>query len=244
MNRKLLAGAFAGAAAVSLVVVGATYSEPVSSAQVPHNAVGAGVLQLDLHSDGADARLTFRGLMPGDTNRQRFWIAANDVSSTVAGALAVRFDRVIDTPAPCGVSRGKALGEIASGIGGCTVSGDQVSGTPRQGNVSRLLAVRIGYVSSAGDAESCTADAGERSLLADNRPGNLRRVGRHLYLLEDGTAPLVLFPGHGACLAVTAAWPPGTTRAGSADPDRPVDDAAQGDTLQVQVHFQLTQVAS
>ena len=182
--------------------------------------------------------------MPGDTHRQRFWLAANDVDSTVAGTLTVRFDELVDTPAPCSVSRGKALGEIASGIAGCRVSGEHITGTPRQGNLSRLLAVRIGYAPTAGDAESCAAADDERSLLADAQPGNLRSVGRHPYLLKDGAGPLVLAPGEGACLAVTAVWPPGVTPEAQADPQHPTDNAAQGDGLRVKVHFQLTQVTS
>ena len=197
MNRRLVAGVVAGAAAVALGVIGATgatYSEPVAAAHVPGNTTGAGVLQLGLHSRGADARLAVHGLMPGETHRQRIWLAANDLESTVAGTLTVRFDELVDTPAPCSVSRGKALGEIASGIAGCSVDGEHIAGTPRQGNLSRLLAVRIGYAPTAGDAESCAAADDERSLLVDEQPGNLRRVGRHPYLLKDGAGPLVLAP--------------------------------------------------
>ena len=248
MNRRLVAGVLAGAAAVALGVLGATgvdtYSNPVAEAGVPGNAVGAGMLQLDLHGGGADAQLDFRRLTPGAADRRLFWVAANDANSSVVGTLAIRFGEVVDTPAPCAVSRGKALGEIQSGIGGCTVSGEHISGTPQQGNLSRLVAVRIDYKPAAGDAASCAAGDGERSLLADDSVGNLRGVGGRAYILKDGTTPLVLAPGQGACLSVTAVWPPGANPADGADPEHPTDNAAQGDALRMRVRFELSQVTS
>ena len=241
MNRGLVAGVLAGLSAIALAGIGATYSDPVGTSPVRHNAVGAGVLQLDLTGGSADARLTFAGLMPGGSDRQLVWVATNDVSSTLGGTIAVRFTDLVDVAAPCAVSRGKALGEIASGIGGCTVAGEQVSGTPQQGNLSRVLAVGIDYAPTADDAAGCAAGGG-RPLLAFDGPGDLRTLGGDDYQLTDGSAPLVLQPGQGVCLAVTARWPAAGTPAEQADPEHPTDDAAQGDALRVGVRFELTQV--
>lgn len=244
MNRRLVVGILAGLAAIALAFVGGTYSNPVGSAQVPENAVGAGVLQLDLHGGGAHAQLDFRTLMPGATDRKLFWLAGNDPVSTMGGTLTLRFDHLADVAAPCSVSRDKALGEIASGIGGCTVSGERISGTPAQGNLSRLLALRVGYDTGAADAASCANDTGYQPLFPDQGPGNLRLDAGHDYVLTDGSTPLVVSPGHGVCLAVSAVWPPDENPVDQADPEHPVDNAAQGDALGVQVHFTLNQVTS
>jgi hypothetical protein len=245
MNRRLAAGILAGAAAVALGVLGAvraTYSEPVGSAQVPDNAVGVAVLQLDLDG-GADAELDLTGLMPGQTHGQRFWLAASDPLSSVGGTLTIRFSDLVDTPAACSFSRGKALAEIESGIAGCTVSGEHVTGTPAQGNLSRLIAVQVGYGGTARNAADCGSGDGERSLLADDGPGDLRRLSQDAYQLVDGGAPMVLSPGEGVCVAVTAAWPPDVNQ-GHADPEHPTDNAAQGDSLKLRARFQLTQVTT
>jgi hypothetical protein len=242
MNRGLVAGVLAGLSAIALAGIGATYSDPVGSSPVRDNTVGAGVLQLDLTGGSADARLEFAGLMPGGSDRHLVWVATNDASSTIVGTIAVRFTDLVDVAAPCAVSRGKALGEIASGIAGCTVSGEQVSGTPQQGNLSRVLAVGIDYAAASGGAAGCGPGDGGWSLLADNGPGDLRTLGREDYQLTDGTSPLVLLPGQGVCLSVTARWPATGVPVERADPEHPTDDAAQGDALRVGVRFELTQV--
>lgn len=244
MNRRIVSGVLAGLAAVTLAVGGATYSAPVVSSDVAPNIVGVGVLHLDLSGGSAHAGLAFDNLMPGEASRRLFWLASNDALSVTPATLAVTFHDLVDVAAPCDVSTGKALGEQESGVGGCTIAGAQVTGTPRQGNLSRLLAVDVEYGDSSAGSPGCALVADGVSLLEDVSPGNLRSsaLRDRTLLLHNGSDPLVLAPGRGLCLAVTAHWLPGVSSTAEASPQHPTDNAAQGDSFTVDVRFDLAQV--
>ncbi|MGH3509308.1 MAG: hypothetical protein ACRDPI_03660, partial [Nocardioidaceae bacterium] len=53
------------------------------------------------------------------------------------------------------------------------------------------------------------------------------------------TGPLVLAPGQGVCIGIDSYW--GDNSAHTQNPTLPVDDAAQGDSLKFDVHFDLIQ---
>jgi hypothetical protein len=247
VNRKLLSAALAVLAAAGLVALGAlgpTGADPIASTDVPANHVGVGALQLDLSGGSASTALSFDGLFPGGQSRQLFWVARNDDASSMPGTLSISFDHLIDTPAPCDISIDKARAEVASGVTGCTIAGDHVSGTPSQGNLSRKVALDVRYV-PATDAGGCTSGGGP-SLLSSAAPGNLRAALEQSTPLRtpDDDAPLLLAPGQGLCIEAIASWPETPATEQAPDPQHPSDNAAQDDSFRVRARFVLSQVGS
>jgi hypothetical protein len=240
MDRRLIRGGLAVLAAAGLAGTGATLGAPQQAVRVPGNSVGLGVLQLDLADpSGARAALSFSALDPGDTATRLIWVSS-DAASTMSGRLELRWSGLVDTPAPCSTGTDKAAGEIASGVAGCTITADRATGTPAQGNLSRVVAVDVRRDDTATTAADCGAgglatDAGAGSpLVAASGAGNLPALEA-----AGPTGVDTVTPGHGVCLAVDVAWP--GTRPDAADPDHPVDNAAMGDRMQVSLDFSLQQ---
>lgn len=252
MDRRLVSGSVAAVGAVLLAAGGSTLASFDDAAGVPHNSAGAGVLVLDLHSaDSGNAAVRFAGLMPGQHATQRIWIARSDPASTVPSTMSLTITHLVDSPAPCDLSVGKAEGELASHIEGCRVRANAVSGRPAIGVASRLVQFDGSYVPDAGDSASCnSAAAGARSLFTSIGPGDLYTAahanhgrGTTVPIVDSSADRVLLAPGHGVCVSLDAYFPPGTTDAAHASPRHPVDNAAQGDSLSVQLRFTLTQVA-
>jgi hypothetical protein len=252
VNRKLVLGVLSGLAAIALAVGGTTYSAFSDFGQVDGNIVGAGFLKLDVAvNGGADAGLDFGVVMPGSTTSQLIWVASVDGGSVPAAELYLRFNNLADHAAPCATSGGKATGEVESGIGGCTVNGETVSGTPVQGNLSRVLSLRVGYypaIHHAADCAAVPAHEPSTAIMAE-APGNLYTnatandgAGIRYRLNEpNSAAALTIGPGAGVCVGIDAGWPPDLARAQHPSPQGPNDNAAQDDSLSVDVRFDLVQ---
>jgi hypothetical protein len=255
VNHKLVLGVLSGLAAVTLAVGGTTHSAFSDFGQVDGNVVGAGFLKLDLAvNGGADAGLAFGLVMPGTTTSQLIW-AASDAGGSVPNAqLYLTFHDLADHAGPCDTSLGKAAGETDSGISGCTVAGRTATGTPAQGNLSRVLTVRVGYYPGVHNAAGCVAvSASEpRTAILPEAPGNLHAsatanhgAGVRYRLSEPGGgAPLTVRPGAGVCIGIDATWP-GNDRTRAEHPSRssPNDNAAQGDSLTVDLRLDLVQAS-
>lgn len=246
VDRRLITGGLALAAAVALGLAGSTFAAFNDFTDVPGNVIGAGVLVLDLGMEGsASAALSLDNLTPGTTRSGSVWIATNDVSSTLGGTLSVTVHNLVDVAAPCNAGGDKADGEIESGIGGCTLVGDTATGTPEQGNLSRVIAFDVAYQPAATDPASCNGATATRSAMAYSGRGNLHAAATanggsgSTVQLTDGSAPLLVGPGQAVCVVVTTSWPQATARP---DAEHPSDNAAQGDSLTVDVRFDLTQV--
>jgi hypothetical protein len=245
MNRRVLSGAIAALAAIVLAAGSTTLGAFDDESDIPANTAGAGVLQLDLDGGTAHATLSFTDIEPSNTVTRRLWVVGNDPASAAAGTVAMVVGSPVDVPGPCATSRGKALGDIASGIGGCVVTATSVRGTPDFGVASRLLAFDVSVTPAAGPATCVSATPG-RSVLPHSGPGNLAHRGRKtaaITLRDKHAAPIVLAPGRGVCVIVQASWPPDVTDTAQATPQHPVDNAAQGDSTSIDVRFTLTQVA-
>jgi hypothetical protein len=240
MNRRLTRGVAAGVAALAVSASASALSTGTGAADVSSNIVRGGVLRLGLGAgEPARATLGFDRLAPGQVRTVRVWLATNEPISTVPAVLALTVDAVRDVPAPCAISLGKAQAEIDSGIDGCTIAAGIAAGTPRQGNLSRVLAFDIRYAPSIDGR--CSSDPGV-PLVDATDVGNLRAmVGRTTMLTRpDRSTPLRLAPGHAVCVSVTVRWPRVGAVVGS--PEHPLDNAVQGDSLTVGVRFDLTQV--
>ncbi len=237
MNRRIVKGVLAAAVALVLATAGrVTDSSPIAAADVGPNLVTGGVLQLRLDRGAESVPVSFTGLMPGGESRRLVWVAREDAGSTMPGTLAVSFASLDDVPGPCATSLDKARAEIDAGIGGCTITATGASGTPERGNLSRALAVDVAYAGGARDG--CRATGPETSLLAPGvRPGDLRDAVRtaRSFPVRDAGGPVVLTPGDGACLAVSASWPAGKAAGGVPD------NAVHGDSLRVLLRVELTQ---
>ena len=249
MNRKLVLGVLSGLAAIALALGGTTYSAFSDFGQVDGNVVGAGFLQLNLGAGGsADASLRFGQVMPGSTTGQAIWADSADGNGVPDANLFLTLRNLVDHAGPCDTSRGKATGEIASGIGGCTVVGDVVTGTPAQGNLSRVLSFEVAYFPGVDNAAACRdgQNSQPRKVILARSPGNLHESAsagtRYELKQDDGTTPLVLAPGAGVCIGIEAAWPGDDNPPGRPNPGYPSDNAAQGDSLSVDVRFDLVQV--
>jgi hypothetical protein len=245
MNRRVVSGTISALAAIVVAAGSRTLGAFDDETDIPANRVAAGVLQLDLHGGVGETALTFAGLEPGDTAVRRFWIVSNDAASSVSGTPAMTVAPPVDVPGDCAVSRGKALGDLESGIGGCVLTAAGATGTPDRGVASRLLAFTVS-VAEVSDAAACAGIAPGDSILPSAGPGNLADLGRKnatLPLRDPRGFPSVLAPGHGLCVIVRASWPPDATDAAHATPEHPVDNAAQGDSVSIDVRFTLTQVA-
>jgi predicted ribosomally synthesized peptide with SipW-like signal peptide len=241
VDRRIVTGAIAALAAVALGVGGTTSAAFNDYADVPGNEASAGTLLLELDQTGSDtAALRFGDLMPGSHTSRAIWLARNSKESSVAGTVSIGFSHLVDTPAPCDTSRDKARAELAAGVPGCTVTATTASGMPERGNLSRLLTFAVAARPADG-RDACTAngDAVLARLPAAGQ-GNLPALASAagtVAIVDGAGHPLVLLPGHGACLVVSADWP--------VDPHAAVpDNAAQGDSLTVTVRVQLTQVHS
>lgn len=243
MDRRLVRGGLAAVAALALGVGGSTLSAFDDFTDVPCNTLGAGVLLLDLDAaGGASTSLTVESLLPGQDVRRLLWIATNDASSTPGATLAVTLHALHDSAGPCDTSRGKALAEIASGIAGCAVDGDAVSGTPAQGNLSRVLDLGVSYGSVGNDPAACTA--GTSAPLPVTGRGNLHALAAGAGTtvgIGSAQSPVVIAPGQGVCVEVDLTWP---QRDAAPDADHPTDGAAEGDSLTVDLRFDLSQVQS
>jgi predicted ribosomally synthesized peptide with SipW-like signal peptide len=241
------------AIALSLAMSAGTFAAFDDIADVPANTIDAGFLQLDLHDAGSTATaLSFADLRPGVRTGTLVWVPTNDSGSAVPATLNLTVRNVVDFPAPCDTSRGKAQGDITSGISGCVITPDGIDGVPSIGAASRLVDVSAKYDPAARNPSTCEGDsAATRSLFPISGPGNLNAManadggaGTTIPIVDSLGRPIMLGPGQGVCLAVSAYWPSDVTDAAHASPDHPVDDAAQGDSFSVDFRFDLSQVAS
>ena len=241
------------AIALSLAMSAGTFAAFDDIADVPANSINAGFLELDLHDSSTPATsLSFTDLRPGIRTGTLIWVPTNDSGSAVPATLNVTVRNVVDFPAPCDTSMGKAQGDITSGISGCVITSDGIEGTPSIGTASRMVDVSAKYDPAARKPSTCVGDtATTRSLFPSSGPGNLNAMatagggaGTTMPIVDSLGRPLTLGPGQGVCLAVSAYWPSDVTDAAHASPDHPVDDAAQGDSFSVDFRFDLSQVAS
>jgi predicted ribosomally synthesized peptide with SipW-like signal peptide len=244
VDRRLVSGAIAAVAAVGLGVGGSTSAAFNDFSDVPGNQTGAGTLQVDLVPGATGSVAVSLGrLMPGERSTRAVWVAANDSTSSINGTLALRFHDLVDSAAPCDTSRDKARAVLAAGITGCTVTDTTVTGVPEHGSLSRVLTVSVSAARMLGAGSCSDQPEGAAVPLPESGRGNLAALAasaQQLPVSERDGSRLVLGPGQGVCVAVIADWPGDGALNGTA----PADNAAQGDSLSVQLSFDLTQVHS
>lgn len=251
MNTKLLKASLATAAVIALAAGGGTFAAFSDFGNVNGNSVGAGFLKLDLGPNGTGiAPLDFGNFAPGSGTGRQIWVASNNGDSVPNAHLFITLKNLVDTAAPCSTSLGKAQGEIDSGVTGCTINGNTASGTPSQGNLSRVLSFQGYYYPTITDPATCAAlttyPQNYVSFFAAGR-GDMYPIASgagtkyELYTDSSKTTPLVLQPGQGGCIGISAGWVAGS------DPVNPTvtnpsDNAAQSDSLTFDVRFDLVQV--
>lgn len=256
MNSKLMKAGLAGAAAIALAAGGSTFAAFSDFGNINGNSVGAGFLKLNLsasNTGGNTASLDFQKLAPGSYTGRTLWIASNDGQSVPDANIFVTLHNLVDTAAPCSTSLGKAQGEINSGVTGCLIDQDTntASGTPAQGNLSRVLTFGGYYYPSITTAADCAALAtsstypSDRTAFFSSARGDLVGVasgsGTKYELMKDSNTPLVLKPGQAACIGIGAGWVAGSDPA-TPTVSHPSDDSAQGDSLTFDARFDLVQV--
>ena len=253
MNSKLVKASLAGAAAIALAAGGSTFAAFSDFGSIAGNSESAGFLKLDLGVNGTDsAPLSFDRLAPGSYTGRTLWIASNDGQSVPNANLYITLHNLKDTAAPCSTSLGKAQGEMNSSISGCLITGNNATGTPTQGNLSRVLSFQGYYYPNITSPADCAALPTSSapypkdyvSFFSSGR-GDLATIasgtGTKYELMKDSTDPLVLKPGDGGCIGIGAGWVAGSDPA-SPSPTHPSDNAAQGDSLTFDALFDLVQV--
>jgi hypothetical protein len=252
MNKKILRGSLAGVAVVALVAGGSTFASFSDFGSITGNSAGAGFLKLDLGTNGTgSAPFDFQKLKPGDYTNRTLWIASNDGQSVPKANLYVTLHNLQDTAAPCSTSLGKAQGETDSGVTGCSISGNTASGTPSQGNLSRVLTFQGYYYPGITDPAACAALNNGNGTYPSNRTsffasargdmtGIASGAGTKYELMSSGTTPLVLSPGQAGCIGIGAGWVSGSDPA-SPSATHPSDNAAQGDSMTFDARFDLVQ---
>lgn len=247
MNRKLAMGCVAAVAALSFGASGSTYAALSDFRNLNGNSAGATFLRLDLGKHGTGvAALSYTGLEPGSRDTRTIWLSSHRGDSPAAN-LSMTFSELADTAAPCDTAVSKGFAEKASGIDGCSIAADGATGTPAQGNISRVLSFASVYFPTVSSARECAdirtsgSYPSERSVILSGSRGNLRSADGTTYPVRSASgSALVLRAGEGACLAIRASWH--ATDAATGTPSDPVDAAAQGDSLSFQLRFDLTQV--
>jgi hypothetical protein len=238
MNRKLVIGAVAGVAAVALAYGGTTYSAWSDFGDVNGNSVGAGILKLDLTSGsgGAAAPLAFGNLAPGMTGAKAVFIASSNGDSVPPADLYLTLKNVQNQDNGCNSSNSEKHDDPT-----CDYANDQ-------GELARVLNVRVESFAATSLAECAAYEGGagtgaalvpaviknEIGSLAD--PANLDKR----FLVSDAAHPLTA--GQGVCVTFFTYWPKNQDLAHSYDPSTlPSDNAAQGDSLTFNSHFDLIQ---
>jgi predicted ribosomally synthesized peptide with SipW-like signal peptide len=245
MNSKLVKASLAGVAAIALAAGGSTYAAFSDFGDIQGNTIGAGFLKLDLRANGTGSNtpISWGQLAPNNLHTQRMvWVASNDGQSVPSATLSVTFKNLVDTAAPCTTSLGKAAADP-----GCSVdSSDNISGTPTQGLLSRVLNVQTQYYPTIADPATCEHNtdfpAGAVSIFPSHHPGDLHDYANQTFTLKTSSASnapnLLLAPGHGVCIGIDTYWGGGNDAVAWGGP---VDNAAQGDSLKFDMHFDLTQ---
>ncbi|MFI5312992.1 MAG: SipW-dependent-type signal peptide-containing protein [Candidatus Dormibacteria bacterium] len=237
MNHKILKASLAGGAFVALVAGGTTFAAFSDFGNINNNTVGAGFLKLDLNAGTGSVPLDFGHLAPNNIHANRtIWVASNDGQSVPNANLSVTFKNLKNIAAPCNTSLGKASVDP-----GCTVgAGDTIGGTPTTGELDKVLNFQTQYYPQFTDPQTCQAAAGTypqpyNSIFPADSTGDLPGYIDTPFQLKqaDHTTPLVLKPGQGVCIGIDTYW-------GSNNGSVP-DNAAQGDSLTFDVHFDLTQ---
>lgn len=232
MNRKLLWGAAAGVAAIALTVGGTTYSAFSDFGDINGNSVGAGILKLDLTSgNGGDAApLSFGDLYPGGQSKEAIYVASSDSKSVPPADLYLTIQGVQSKEDGCSSSKSEVAAD------------SDCNDTSKPGELDQVLDVRVssyaapsalackGWVGGTGDPGPLLHDnvlpTNEQGTLADSR--NLNKQ----FLISDANHPLTA--GQGVCVTFVSWWP--ANHEGGTP-----DNAAQGDSVTFNNHFDLLQ---
>lgn len=233
MNKKLVKAALAGVAAIGLIGGGSTLAAWSDFGNIKDNSIGAGFLKLNLNGQTgstAAAPISWGKLAPGMSGQRMIWIASNDGQSVPKGNLSITVSNLQNQENSC-----SSNSEVVADPG-CANAGDQ-------GELSHILNVQSSYYPEIKDANACATYPGQggyNAFWASNQGDLDTAVGKTYPLKEPtGNANLVLSPGEGVCVGLSAYWPQNpSNQVSGANAD---DNVAQGDSLSFDIRFDLTQ---
>lgn len=238
MNHKLIKASLAGAAVIALVAGGSTYAAWSDFGNITGNQAGAGILKLDLTSGsgGAAAALNFGNLAPGMQGGKAVYIASSNGNSVPPADLYLTIQNVKDIEDGCSSSNSELAAD------------PDCANTANPGELSRVLNVRVESFKANSLAE-CQAYLGDpgtgpviNAAVISNEVGSLADPANvnHQFLISDAANPLTA--GQGVCLTFFTYWPKVQDPAHSYDGSTlPADNAAQGDSVTFDSHFDLIQ---
>ncbi|NJC71084.1 hypothetical protein HC031_15385 [Planosporangium thailandense] len=234
MNKKLVKAALAGVAAIGLIGGGSTLAAWSDFGTINNNSIGAGFLKLDLNDQTGTTGavpISWGKLAPGMTGQRMIWIASNDGQSVPDGNLSITISNLQNQENGC-----SSNSEVVA---------DPTCGDPNdKGELSHILNVQSSYYPEVKDSKTCATYPGQggyNAFWASNQ-GDLDTANGKTYTLKEpnSNSPLVLSPGEGVCIGLSAYWPH--------DPSNQVsgananDNVAQGDSLSFDIRFDLSQV--
>lgn len=238
MNSKLMKAGIAGAAVVALAAGGGTFAAYSDFGNVTGNSIGAGILKLDLANgnDSAVQNLAFGNLAPGMGSNRATYIASSNGDSVPNADLYLTIGNVANQDNGC-----SSLSESADDPT-CSNVGDT-------GELSRVLNVRVesykppttGTCETEANAGIPAADVVNASVI-QNEVGSLADPANvsHQFLISDALHPLAA--GQGICVAFFTYWPKTQDPAHSySGLTLPSDNAAQGDSMTFDAHYDLVQ---
>jgi|GEM_PF-5268476 len=241
MKKTLLGSVAAGALAITLIG-GGTFAA-WSDFSVQHETVGAGHLTLNVGSSyevGSEPL----NLAPNMNRYRAFYIASNDGDSVPNGNLSVTLKNLVDNENGC-ANNGEAdaedpartahAGPDALDHDGIT-AGARCNNPGDQGELSQLASLQWRWTDPLPAATDCDS---LNTYTNEHTPGPSPYVNAApsgaIAGLDNFTTPIEqLAPGQGLCVLMTI---------NTFDhPSRPYDmNAMQGDTLNFDVRFDLTQ---
>ena len=238
MNSKLMKASIAGAAVAALAAGGSTFAAYSDFGNVNGNSIGAGILKLDLANGDTSAvqSLAFGNLAPGMGSNRATYVASSDGASVPNADLYL------------------TIGNVQNQDNGCSSASESVAdatcgdaGDP--GELSRVLNVRVesykppttGTCETEANAGIPAADVVNAAVI-QNEVGSLADPANisHQFLISDAAHPLA--KGQGLCVAFFTYWPKTQDPAHSySGLTLPADNAAQGDSMTFDAHYDLVQ---
>ncbi|RNL80188.1 hypothetical protein [Nocardioides marmorisolisilvae] len=229
MNSKLVKGALAGVACITLAAGGATYAAWSDFGSVTGNVAGAGHLVLNVNQGTQTAESMT--LAPGQGQSKDFYIASNDGQSVPNGELYITLKNLVNHEDGC-TSNSEAAAEnggneaiiTAPGYSPSTSCGDNAAGNNNGelGSEARIEIIQYGP-SSTGQCSSVAPLAGI--------PNSVVQNFTYVNTFANTKIPVVaLAPGQATCVRAVVQLL------------STADNKVQGDSITWDFRFDLEQI--
>ena len=226
---KLVGGAAAGLLALGMIG-GGTFAAWSDWETIGGNEISSGILALDLTGqDGGTLKsINFGSLMPGGVSESAVFVASSDAASVPDGLLSMTVQNLKQVEDGCSNANSEAAVDPECLAGASDTTGD----------LAKVLNVQASYWAAPSALECgnyASADHAVAKGIWVSGVGNF--TGK-----QDVKFPITeLAPGQGVCVFFGYYWDFGTLPSAT-DTPATQDNAAQGDSLEFDLRFDLEQV--